>query len=84
MMNDRAIEVLREVNRQGWGDSRSLCEEAVDSARQLWRWKGAGDLEWVQAVYIVVVVYGSRWESLIIYFPHLGPGERLASHAPPY
>jgi hypothetical protein len=37
MMNSRATEVLRAINEQNWGDLRSLCESAVDSARRLWR-----------------------------------------------
>ena len=37
IMDDRATEVLREVNRRGWDNYRSLCEEAVNSTRQIWR-----------------------------------------------
>jgi hypothetical protein len=37
VMKHRAAEVLREVSRQGWEQYRSVCEDATETARHLWR-----------------------------------------------
>ena len=36
-MNNRAVEVLKEVAKQAWEDYRSLCEDTVEATRRLWR-----------------------------------------------
>ena len=37
VMKHRAAEVLKEVTRQGWEQYRSVCEDATETARRLWR-----------------------------------------------
>ena len=36
-INNRATEVLREVEKQGWDDYHYICEDAAQAARKLWR-----------------------------------------------
>ena len=36
-MKNRAAEVLREVDKLGWEEYQSVCEDAIKSARQVWR-----------------------------------------------
>jgi hypothetical protein len=36
-MKNRAADALREVARHGWEDYQTICEEAVEAARKLWR-----------------------------------------------
>jgi hypothetical protein len=37
VMKNRAAEVLREVDKRGWDKYRSICEDAVKAANQIWR-----------------------------------------------
>ena len=37
VMKNRATEVLRDVTRRGWQEYRSVCEDAAETARHLWR-----------------------------------------------
>lgn len=37
VMKNRAAEVLQEVDKLGWEEYRSVCEDAIKSAHQVWR-----------------------------------------------